>query len=373
MVVASTDRLVFANPRRGKGEPKEITVRGVVTGTFEDSLFFRSLEDVEVGDWEFEANGFTELERGDWLRWERPIGGDSQDALLWFYAAEEGFDYEREEVEEGDEDAVAEWFAFQESHLHMLAPLLEGEAARTQPEWLFRFLKDPFDMRLHLDLRMANFSMSDTKAHDLAEYFSARDDVDYPFLTKPERSDNYRQSRRAEIQMRARYIFVQLRLPPGDAAVDLVYQLFKRLLPGPLFRAPADPRAHRNPASPEHLGQCLHRHAVSFHPDHSQQLPHANGFRLSASARELSHLKLQLVEGKLDVPVCTEKWALEPGRAAVHIDIRAAVYRLDLPIVIGRPPREAIHPVSNPGRGSRTLHRPHIGRSRGSQGRTESQ
>lgn len=202
----STDRLVFRNPRRGKGEPKEIAVRGVVTGTYEDSLFFRSLEDVEVGDWEFEANGFAELERGDWLRWERPIGGDSQDELLWFYAAEEGFDYDREEVEEGDEDAIAEWFAFRESHLHMLAPLIEGEAARTQPEWLFRFLKDPFDMRLHLDLRMPDFSLSDTKAHDLAEYFSAQDDVDYPFLTIPERSDDYRQSRRAEIQ-NARELF----------------------------------------------------------------------------------------------------------------------------------------------------------------------
>jgi len=203
---SSTDRLVFAGPRDAAGRFQEVTVRGEVTAATEDEVFFRALEDREVADLEFFAGEFAEVDPGSWQRWERPVGGYSQDELLWTYAMEEGFDYEREEVDEGDEDALAAWAEFRQAHSHLLPPLLEGEGARAQPDWLFHFLKQPFDMRLQLDVRMPDFSLSDVKARALVEYFAARDGADFPFLSLPERDREYRQDRRQEI-LRARAMF----------------------------------------------------------------------------------------------------------------------------------------------------------------------
>jgi len=200
------DRLVFADPGRGRGREGEIPVRGVVSAVMEDVLIFQALEDREVGDLEFLKGEMTELEKGDWLRWERKVGGDSQEELLWFYAAGEEFGYERREVESGDQDAAIEWYNFRAAHQHMLPPPLEGEGARVQPDWLYRFLEKPFPMRLQLEIQMPDFRLKPADAGTLAEYFCALDGADFPFLAIAEQEESYREAHREEI-LKARELF----------------------------------------------------------------------------------------------------------------------------------------------------------------------
>jgi len=60
-------------------------------------------------------------------------------------------------------------------------PLLVGEGARTQPDWLFHFLKRPFPLRPLPKVRMPTFGFDDQEATDLVAMFSALDHKEYPF------------------------------------------------------------------------------------------------------------------------------------------------------------------------------------------------
>jgi mono/diheme cytochrome c family protein len=60
-------------------------------------------------------------------------------------------------------------------------PILEGQGNKTQPDWLFSFLKRPFIMRPLPQVRMPTFGMTDAEATDLVAMFSALDGAEYPF------------------------------------------------------------------------------------------------------------------------------------------------------------------------------------------------
>jgi mono/diheme cytochrome c family protein len=62
-------------------------------------------------------------------------------------------------------------------------PDLFAQGARTQPEWLFRFLKAPMPIRprLFARSRMPTFEFTDEQANTLLKYFNYLDNQDFPF------------------------------------------------------------------------------------------------------------------------------------------------------------------------------------------------
>ncbi|MHB8873003.1 MAG: c-type cytochrome [Myxococcaceae bacterium] len=75
--------------------------------------------------------------------------------------------------------------SFRVEDLAKLAPpTLQSQGWRTQPDWLFEFLKDPsLSMRPWLTVRMPTFPLSDAQDTALVRGFAAADDVPYPYVT----------------------------------------------------------------------------------------------------------------------------------------------------------------------------------------------
>lgn len=79
-----------------------------------------------------------------------------------------------------------------------LPPPLLREGEKTQPGWLFRFLRNPIKLREVAILRMPQFNMSDDEAMTLVNYFGAVDrltnpsmGLTYPYLLVPQREEGY--------------------------------------------------------------------------------------------------------------------------------------------------------------------------------------
>jgi mono/diheme cytochrome c family protein len=60
-------------------------------------------------------------------------------------------------------------------------PVIVGEGAKTQPEWLFEFLKAPIKLRPNLSVRMPTFGLPDDQATTLVGMFNALDGSEYPY------------------------------------------------------------------------------------------------------------------------------------------------------------------------------------------------
>ncbi len=72
--------------------------------------------------------------------------------------------------------------AFYAEQPTMAPPILNGEGAKVQSDWLFGFLKEPVPLRPWLQVRMPTFGFSDREATILVEYFAALDHVETPFV-----------------------------------------------------------------------------------------------------------------------------------------------------------------------------------------------
>jgi len=77
-------------------------------------------------------------------------------------------------------------------------PALLRQGEKTQPLWLFNFLRQPHEIRPVTVLRMPRFNMSEDEAMALVNYFSAVDKMSnpaaglvYPYLTIKEREESY--------------------------------------------------------------------------------------------------------------------------------------------------------------------------------------
>ncbi len=96
------------------------------------------------------------------------------------------------------------------------APMLRGQGVKTQSDWLYRFLKEPFAIRPTLapivpggkalpdvNLRMPSFQFTDEEATALVKYFAARDHLKgvdvYPHTEFPERNPAYLAGRKTEM------------------------------------------------------------------------------------------------------------------------------------------------------------------------------
>ncbi|MGD9857106.1 MAG: c-type cytochrome, partial [Planctomycetaceae bacterium] len=70
-------------------------------------------------------------------------------------------------------------------------PPLHDEGQKVQTPWLFRFLKNPHQIRYTPVLRMPRFNLSDDEAQSLANYFAAADRVPYPYQSIPQQQQPY--------------------------------------------------------------------------------------------------------------------------------------------------------------------------------------
>ncbi|MCA9077322.1 MAG: c-type cytochrome [Planctomycetaceae bacterium] len=70
-------------------------------------------------------------------------------------------------------------------------PPLYLEGPKVQTPWLYRFLKNPEQLRFTTVLRMPKFNMNDEEAQSLANYFAAYDDVPYPYQSIPQQEPTY--------------------------------------------------------------------------------------------------------------------------------------------------------------------------------------
>ena len=70
-------------------------------------------------------------------------------------------------------------------------PPLVGQGNKTQEAWLSEFLLNPYPIRPGVLLRMPKFNMSRADSEKLVQYFSARDNADYPqqFIATRNRAD----------------------------------------------------------------------------------------------------------------------------------------------------------------------------------------
>lgn len=72
--------------------------------------------------------------------------------------------------------------AFYKDSPTLAPPLLNGEGAKVQPDWLFGFLREPIPLRPWLKVRMPTFGLSDAETNAIVEYFLAQDKVQIPFV-----------------------------------------------------------------------------------------------------------------------------------------------------------------------------------------------
>src|SRR5262249_10364748 len=98
-----------------------------------------------------------------------PMGGDLIETLIPYLTAKDSTLYTRQSNGDSEKARAA------------LPPPLVREGEKVQPDWLFRFLREPTMIRPQLAdggpmlLRMPRFNMSDDDARTLVNYFAAVD------------------------------------------------------------------------------------------------------------------------------------------------------------------------------------------------------
>ena len=78
---------------------------------------------------------------------------------------------------------------FTEEEAEVFAPpVLNGEGEKVQPDWLFRFVKDPIVIRPWLSVRMPTFSFSDKEALVIEQFFTHASKQEFPYRYKESES-----------------------------------------------------------------------------------------------------------------------------------------------------------------------------------------
>ncbi len=117
---------------------------------------------------------------------EGQYGGRFADLLVKYLMAQYGKQYEEYPPGSGDSSRARA----------AAPPPLMNQGERTQPDWLFRFLRDPMRVRKLTVLRMPRFNLSEDDARALVNYFAAVDRINnpgiglqHPYATVPQRTD----------------------------------------------------------------------------------------------------------------------------------------------------------------------------------------
>ena len=84
--------------------------------------------------------------------------------------------------------------------VNYLPPKLYGQGRKTQPDWLFSFLKSPVILRPWYKAVMPTFNMTDEEDRKIVKYFSVRDEASYPFEYIKEKDKRYLESKEKEVK-----------------------------------------------------------------------------------------------------------------------------------------------------------------------------
>ena len=71
---------------------------------------------------------------------------------------------------------------YYQENLALAPPVLNGEGAKVQSQWLFSFLKAPIPIRPWLKIRMPTFGLSDEHTTQLVNFFNGLSKVEQPFV-----------------------------------------------------------------------------------------------------------------------------------------------------------------------------------------------
>ncbi len=150
-----------------------IEVVGMIKLEEDASVYFQLWEDNEkLGH---KAGETVLVDEKQILDKKRAAGGDIAPSIIEYHVENEGLIPEEARV-----------FA---------PPLLYGEGKKVQCEWAFEFLKEPFDLRPWLDIKMPTFSLPGDEAIGLARFFAVKEDEEYPYEYITETQKWYRESK----------------------------------------------------------------------------------------------------------------------------------------------------------------------------------
>jgi mono/diheme cytochrome c family protein len=71
---------------------------------------------------------------------------------------------------------------YSEDQINFAPPILNGEGAKVQPEWLFTFLQGPTPIRPWLKIRMPTFHFTNAEDDTIVNYFTALSDVNVTYM-----------------------------------------------------------------------------------------------------------------------------------------------------------------------------------------------
>jgi cytochrome c2 len=165
----------------------DIEAAGMIKLEEDDGIYFQLWEDNEkLGQ---RAGDMVFIDNQQIVESKKAAGGDIAPEIIEYHVENEGLVPEEATV-----------FA---------PPLLYGEGKKVQPEWLFEFLKEPFDLRPWLDIKMPTFSLPDDEAISIARFFAEVENEAYPFEYIIETKNEYLEAKEA---MLPGYLFAAKRL-----------------------------------------------------------------------------------------------------------------------------------------------------------------
>lgn len=125
----------------------------------------------------FEYGGQTLIGQNEWLTDEFYNPWEEEDYDLLEFLEEEdilGTPVMVYGTEEGSIGAYYDEAAYR-------PPMLRRQGEKTQPDWLYDFLLQPYIVRPHLEVRMPSFGFTPTQSRALVHWFAANDDGAWPF------------------------------------------------------------------------------------------------------------------------------------------------------------------------------------------------
>jgi mono/diheme cytochrome c family protein len=123
-----------------------------------------------------EVDGERILARNDWLSDELydPAEEEDTDSFEYFEEHPPG----RPLVVYGQGEGLIGQFIEEQA---MRPPVLRGEGAKVQPDWLYDFLLNPYIVRTHVDVRMPSFHFTPDQAEAFTRWFAAQAGEPWPF------------------------------------------------------------------------------------------------------------------------------------------------------------------------------------------------
>ncbi len=132
-----------------------------------------------------EVDGEQVLAEGDWFS-----------DLIWNPEEEDIYDTDEYFEEAGLEDSHLTLYGHGEGEIGqyiedkaLRPPVLNGQGAKVESDWLYEFLLEPYTVRNHVEVRMPTFGFTEAQSRDLAHWFALRDEQDWPFGSESEQLD----------------------------------------------------------------------------------------------------------------------------------------------------------------------------------------